>query len=344
MLNQPPNIPEGDDTSKDDFPLLSERFQQFIEANDKLIDIGTPSQMLSTGFVWRFARIIILLSFIPLLLVIISILSQNFHWNFYKTNLLNSLNDQYPYLIKPIGVFIAILFVSLFGFFTWKPFYMIGVWGGKQNSEKSYTEIEKEKEYLFFNSSLKSESGYNSIFIYSLLISIVFIGFILALIHILLGLITFTIVAICAYLWFTFQRNSRPEIKITQNGDIQLTFNMGKTILFNVKDCDTVEMEYFDSLNYTNWQRRLVSLKIYKALGVSTLFPKIIKFTNTCNSAEIFIDFENLRSTNGVYFNTWETEFYFAHLLNVNDFKIFCKKSKVYNLSFSIESWLAIRK
>jgi len=344
MKFDPIDSSKFDNASSSDFHLLSVRFQKYIEAYNSLLRQGTPAQMLSSGFMWLYARQFMIFAFIPLTYSIIAILYQNTSLGFAISEQILALKNQHISFVKPIGAFIAILFVFAFGYFIWKPFNILGVWGGKQNKGETYTEMENEKEQLFFNQSFRSESGYNALFIYSILILFGLIGLVCLLVKVILGMLVITLVAGCAFLWFWYQSNSRPLINVTLNGDIELKYKVGKNIKFNVKDCDTINLEYYDSINYTRWNHRPLYSELNKALGTSSLFPNKIVFANKSAHAKIAIEFENLKSSQGVYFNPWETEYYFASLLNKNNFLITCNLSNEPSPYICVESWVAKRK
>lgn len=327
----------------DDFPAIIKRYRQYVLTNQTLLSQGTTKEMLNSGYMWSYARWIYIMSLIPLSFTVIYIVFQNSTLGLTFSDSFSTFKQNNPGLVKPIAAITALLVVGGIVYMVWKPLSKLGLWGSSiKNQPQSYDDVESNLEFAFFTQPLRTESGYNAIFAYVILILVGLIGLVLTVANLILGLVVLAGVVLAALLWFRYQKKSRPVLLVSRNGAIKLYYSTGIIKEFNITDCEKIEMVYADSAYYSTWYRRPLVRAMYKATGASSLFPYKVVFYGK-NNVTVSVSLENLFTNNKSYINTWESEFYIAGLLKEHGFNISSNKITEGMLTPAISGWVAAR-
>jgi hypothetical protein len=341
MDYSPLNTDQLADNATDDFPFIAKRYKQYVLANQTLLSQGTTKQMLNSGYMWGYARWIYIMALIPLSFTVIYIVFQNSALGLTFSDSFSTFKQNNPGLVKPIAAITALLVVGGIVYMVCKPLSKLGLWGSNINNQpQSYDDVESNLEFAFFTQPLRTESGYNAIFVYVILIFVGLIGLVLTVANLSLGLSILAGFFLAALLWFTYQKKSRPVLQVSRKGIIKLYYSGGIVKEFNITDCEKIEMIYADNAYYNTWYLRPFVRAMYKAMGASALFPyKVVFYCN--NNATVSVSLENLYTNNKSYINTWESEFYIAGLLKEHGFTIACNIITEGMLTPAINGWVA---
>lgn len=326
----------------DGYPALVHRYKQYLLSYNALISQGTAPQMLNSGFMWKYAKWLYVISLTPFSLVIIYVVFQNSSLGLSFSDWFINFKANNPSVVKPIAALVALLGMGAIVYIVWKPFNKLGVWGGNNNKPENYDEVEDTKELAFFTQKMHTESGYNAIFVYVILVLLGLIGLVLTLVKLTWGLSVLAIVSLLALLWVRYQKNARPFFEVYRSGSIKIKYKGGKINEFNVADCKQIEMLYADSAYYSRWYDRPFIREMYKATGASSLFPFKIVFSGN-NNVSIPLELENVSTANKTYINPIEAEFYFAGLLKEHGFTFINNQTTDGMLTNTIEGWVAVK-
>lgn len=321
----------------DDFPQLWQQYQEFKEGIEKLKNAGMPGAMGQSGAMWGYARWFYKIAFVPLALIVLYVMAEETGITDQFSIWWKGLMVNNPSLSQFFAVLLTLSAVAALGWVFFGPMWKLGLLDFLFPNSVA-REKPQQPQRLFFTMQMRTESGYNTIFVIAGVIITAILGAVVTLVNPALGATILLADAMLVAAWQYYQKQTRPFFGFGQNGEVKIEPSFGRTRQFNYNDCTSIEMVYGDSVNFNRIYQRPLVQAINEATGASSLFPYKLVFHPSVQANDDELVIYNAKFTNGEYINPQDIEILVAVTLKKMGFNITVQRQGTH-----IAGWKAIK-